>query len=185
MMHIANTADDHRKIQGVLMHRCSVFPDERGSFCEVFRSSWPEKANYHSQIQLNLSRTAAGSLRGLHFHRRQSDWWIQVRGTIQAALADLRLSSPTFGETMVFTFADSDNTCLFVPPGVAHGFLALTDVDLLYAVDRYYDGSDEQGVTWDDPSLAIPWKNAAPVLSQRDRTNHTIEYLRRNGLLPE
>jgi dTDP-4-dehydrorhamnose 3,5-epimerase len=60
---------------------------------------------------------------------------------------------------------------LFIPVGVAHGFLARTDATLLYLVDNYYNGSDEHGIAWNDPDLAIPWGVDSPVLSDRDRAN--------------
>ena len=64
-----------------------------------------------------------------------------------------------------------DPSILLVPPGVAHGFLALEDLDLIYLVDREYDGSDEFGIAWDDVTLAIPWATGTPELSDRDRAN--------------
>jgi dTDP-4-dehydrorhamnose 3,5-epimerase len=60
---------------------------------------------------------------------------------------------------------------LFIPPGVAHGFLAVTDLTLGYLVDRYFDGSDEWGIAWNDPELGIDWPATDPVLSERDRNN--------------
>ncbi len=70
------------------------------------------------------------------------------------------------------------------PAGVAHGFLALSDMTLIYAVDRYYDGTDEQGVAWNDHTLAIPWESASPIISERDRRNPDVEQLRLSGGLP-
>ncbi len=180
-----NIASDDTEIQGVLLGNVGVFPDERGSFSEVFRSSWFPRCNYPGETQLNLSRTVKGALRGLHFHRTQHDWWIPLQGEFQAALADLRRSSPTFGRTMVFRMSGEDTRCVLIPPGVAHGFLALGSAALLYAVDRYYDGSDEQGVAWDDGKLAIPWLKTEPILSERDRINPSLEELERQGLLPD
>ncbi len=173
------------KIHGVEFRQCKTFPDSRGSFTEVFRSEWPQGVHYGDRIQLNLSRSVKGSMRGLHFHRRQSDWWIPVAGTLQIALADLRIGSPTFLKTQLITLNSSDSICILIPPGVAHGFLVLDDVSLIYAVNRYYDGSDEQGVAWNDPDLNIAWEEPDPVRSDRDRSNPTVKDLRREGLLPE
>ena len=64
-----------------------------------------------------------------------------------------------------------DDGGLYIPPGVAHGFAALTDVTLVYLLDRYFDGSDEYGVAWDDPEIAADWGIMNPVLSARDRAN--------------
>lgn len=173
------------KIHGVGFRQCRTFPDSRGSFTEVFRSEWPQGVHYGDEIQLNLSRSTGGSMRGLHFHHRQSDWWIPVSGSLQIALADLRTGSPTFLETLSVKLSSSDSICLLIPPGVAHGFLALEDISLIYAVNRYYDGADEQGVAWDDPDLNIRWAVSDPVRSDRDRSNPTVKELQSEGLLPQ
>lgn len=65
---------------------------------------------------------------------------------------------------------------LYIPPGVAHGYLALTDAHLVYLVTQEYDGSDEWGIRWDDPSVAIPWMNDDPILSARDRSNPFLDW---------
>jgi dTDP-4-dehydrorhamnose 3,5-epimerase len=65
---------------------------------------------------------------------------------------------------------------LYIPPGVAHGFLALTDVDLIYWVSEEYDGTDEFGVAWNDPTLAVPWGIDQPILSRRDRENPELRW---------
>ncbi len=172
------------KIHGVEFRECKTFPDSRGSFTEVFRSEWPQDVHYGDQIQLNLSRSNKSAMRGLHFHHNQSDWWIPVSGTLQIALADLRTGSPTYMETQSLELRSSDSVCLLIPPGVAHGFLALEDICLIYAVNRYYDGADEQGVAWNDSDLAINWKIGDPVRSDRDRSNPTVRELQGQGLLP-
>ncbi len=172
------------KIIGVSFKKCKVFPDSRGSFTEVFRSGWPS-VSYSDEIQLNLSRSIKGSIRGLHFHHKQSDWWIPISGRMQIALADLRKNSPTFLQTVSIKLDSSDGICVLVPPGVAHGFQALTDITLLYAVNRYYDGSDEQGVAWNDSQLAIPWESTNPICSDRDNSNPTVSDLTKSGKLPD
>ncbi|MCK5133587.1 MAG: dTDP-4-dehydrorhamnose 3,5-epimerase family protein [Candidatus Sabulitectum sp.] len=180
-----NIAQFAGKIHGVEFRQCRTLPDSRGSFTEVFRSEWPQGVHYGDEIQLNLSRSNGGSMRGLHFHHRQSDWWIPVSGSLQIALADLRTGSPTFLETLSVKLSSNDSICLLIPPGVAHGFLALEDISLIYAVNRYYDGVDEQGVAWDDPDLNILWAVSDPVRSDRDRSNPTVKELQSEGLLPQ
>lgn len=180
-----NIAQFAGKIHGVEFRQCRTFPDSRGSFTEVFRSEWPEGVHYGDEIQLNLSRSMKGSIRGLHFHHRQSDWWIPVSGTLQIVLADLRIDSPTFMNTVTVKLSSSESICLLIPPGVAHGFLALDDISLIYAVNRYYDGGDEQGVAWNDPDLNIRWDISDPVLSSRDMNNPSVKDLQSDGLLPE
>ncbi len=179
-----NIAQFSQKIHGVEFRECKTFPDSRGSFTEVFRSEWPQGVHYGDQIQLNLSRSIKGAMRGLHFHHKQSDWWIPVSGTLQVALADLRTGSPTFLQTLSIKLSGSDSLCILIPPGVAHGFLALEDISLIYAVNRYYDGGDEQGVAWNDPDLNIQWDVSDPIRSDRDRNNPTVKDLQKAELLP-
>jgi len=86
-------------------------------------------------------------------------------------LADLRASSPTYGVSEVLEIGDHNQVGLFIPVGVAHGFLTLTDATVTYLVDQYYNGSDELGVAWNDPTLAVPWGVVDPILSARDQQN--------------
>jgi dTDP-4-dehydrorhamnose 3,5-epimerase len=126
-------------------------------------------------VQSNLSRSRAGVVRGLHFHRRQSDYWCYLEGTAFVALVDLRAGSPTEGSAWWETFdADSGLRGLYVPPGVAHGFAAVTDVALQYLVSEPFTGDDEFGFAWNDPDAAIPWPIADPVLSERDASNPSL-----------
>ncbi|HAJ36429.1 MAG TPA: dTDP-4-dehydrorhamnose 3,5-epimerase [Chloroflexi bacterium] len=157
-------------IDGVKIVRLKAFSDERGRFLETFRKDWfPERS--WEIVQTNRSDSRAGVLRGLHYHFRQVDYWYVPHGRIRVGLADLRRASPTVGASQVIEIGDGLDLGVFIPPGVAHGFYALTDATLTYLVDNYYDGTDEFGVAWDDPELAVPWDAAAPVLSGRDRAN--------------
>jgi dTDP-4-dehydrorhamnose 3,5-epimerase len=71
---------------------------------------------------------------------------------------------------------------VYIPPGVAHGFAALSDVTITYLVDGYYNPADELGVAWDDPAVAADWGVSAPVLSDRDRSNPLRSALPANRL---
>jgi dTDP-4-dehydrorhamnose 3,5-epimerase len=71
---------------------------------------------------------------------------------------------------------------LFIPRGVAHGFVAVTDVLLAYVVDNYYDHSDEHGIAWDDPDLALAWGIEQPLISSRDRRNPRLAEVRPDDL---
>lgn len=160
-------------IPGVKLVKLRAFGDDRGQFMEIFRKEWlPERT--WAIIQGNRSDSTPGVLRGLHFHHRQVDYWHVTHGSIRVALADLRRSSPAFGATETLELSASEPTGLFIPIGVAHGFLTLTAATLTYIVDNYYDGADELGVAWDDPKLAIDWGHAAPVLSPRDQANRRL-----------
>jgi dTDP-4-dehydrorhamnose 3,5-epimerase len=86
-------------------------------------------------------------------------------------LHDLREGSPTEGATLALPLVDDEGRGVFIPPGVAHGFSALTDLTLTYLVDQYYNPADELGVAWDDPEIGADWGVTDPVLSARDRSN--------------
>ena len=121
-------------------------------------------------LQANLSVSAPGVLRGMHFHRRQWDVWVPLEGTAFIALTDLRTGSPVQGQSRTEVVdAAAGLRALVVSPGVAHGFCALGPVELLYLVTAEYDGTDEHGFRWDDPDAGIDWPLASPVLSPRDR----------------
>jgi dTDP-4-dehydrorhamnose 3,5-epimerase len=148
----------------------NVFADERGEFMETFRKEWFPDRSWEI-IQSNRSHSAPGVLRGLHYHHRQVDYWQVLGGSIRVALADLRSWSPTYLATQVLELDALTPSALYIPVGVAHGFYAKTAATLLYLVDNYYDSTDELGVAWNDPSLAIAWEVENPLLSARDLKN--------------
>lgn len=159
-------------IHGVYTVPIRAFADERGRFMETFRREWFPSVSW-DKIQTNRSESKAGVLRGLHFHFHQIDYWYVLHGRIRVGLADLRPNSPTFMQTATIHMGEDDNIGLFIPIGVAHGFVALTDCILTYMVNNYYDGgTDERGVAWDDPDLGVDWGiNFVPLLSPRDAQN--------------
>ena len=108
---------------------------------------------------------------GLHFHLHQADYWYALRGRARVVLHDLRVGSRTDGATEVIDLDGDVDQGIYIPPGVAHGFAALTDILLTYLVDNYYDASDEHGLAWDDPAVGADWGVTDPILSARDQGN--------------
>lgn len=162
--------EDFAPIYGVKIARLTARTDERGQFIETFRQEWfPERT--WERVQTNRSDSKAGVLRGLHYHHCQVDYWYVPFGTIRVGLADLRPGSPSYMQSAVLELGEAEPMGVFIPIGVAHGFLALTDATLTYLVDNYYDNSDENGVAWNDPQLQVPWGVDEPVLSGRDQQN--------------
>jgi dTDP-4-dehydrorhamnose 3,5-epimerase len=159
-------------IAGVRLIDLQIREDLRGSFLELYRQSWIEAGG--GAVQANLSRSSPGVLRGMHFHRRQWDYWCPVAGQAFIALADLRDGSPTRGEIMTLGVSGDEPRGLFIPPGVAHGFYAETEFVMVYLVDAYFDGADEHSVAWDDPDLGITWPTVDPILSDRDKGNPSL-----------
>lgn len=167
----ASPIQELSQIAGVYIVPIRVFADERGRFMETFRREWFPWINWDKQ-QGNRSDSKAGVLRGLHYHLRQIDYWYVTDGTIRVGLADLRRSSPTFRATHTLEITPENPIGLFIPSGVAHGFVALTDASLTYLVNQYYDGGeDERGVAWNDPDLNLDWGIEAPIVSARDAAN--------------
>jgi dTDP-4-dehydrorhamnose 3,5-epimerase len=159
-----------------------VFADARGRFMETFRTEWfPDRT--WNVVQSNRSQSAAGVLRGLHYHHHQVDYWQVLEGRIRVALADLRPNSPTYRATQLIELDALEPVGLFIPTGVAHGFYAVTHATLQYLVDNYYTGGDELGVAWNDPELAIDWGVDAPLLSERDAKNPSLRDIP-SALLP-
>jgi dTDP-4-dehydrorhamnose 3,5-epimerase len=156
-------------IDDVVIVRPDVHGDQRGRFVETYRRSW--FPNGREMVQGNRSEKQAGALVGLHFHRYQADYWYLLRGRARVVLHDLRLGSKTDGATEVIELDEDVDQGIYIPPGVAHGFAAITDILLTYLVDNYYNPDDELGLAWDDPAVAADWGVSQPILSGRDQNN--------------
>jgi dTDP-4-dehydrorhamnose 3,5-epimerase len=161
-------------IAGARRVRLTAHADDRGSLTETYRRDWVRGGR--EAVQANLSWSRPGVLRGLHWHRRQSDYWCVLSGVAHVRLVDLREGSPTrLAVERVRIDAAEERIALAIPAGVAHGFFAETEVLLQYLVDAPYTGDDEFGLAWDDPAVDTAWPTADPVLSERDRANPTLE----------
>lgn len=112
-------------------------------------------------------------LRGLHYQRdpkAQGKLISVFKGGIWDVAVDIRKSSPTFLKWISAEINDQNHAMLYIPPGFAHGFVALTeDVHLLYKCTNEYDPQADSGIRWDDPDIAISWPVNSPVLSEKDR----------------
>ena len=164
-------------IDGVFVVQPDIHGDERGIFIETYRRNWFPGGR--EMIQGNRGDRRTGAIVGLHYHLHQADYWYVPFGRARVVLHDLRLGGPTDGATLTIDLgsepgtlgADHDHRGVYIPPGVAHGFSALTDMTITYLVDGYYNPADELGVAWDDPDIAADWGVTDPVVSQRDQTN--------------
>ena len=153
-------------IDGAVTFSPQVFGDSRGSFCEAFRASWLNPPR--GMVQWNVSRSTAGVVRGLHYHRLQSDFWFVPAGRIQVALVDVRTKSPTHKKALCLELNGEKPKGLIIPPGVLHGYAIVEAATVMYLVDVEYTGGDEYGVRWNDPALGLPaqWYDfPSPTLS--------------------
>lgn len=166
-MHIQETS-----IQGLLLLRPSLFRDRRGYFLESYREMWLEQAGLNVRfVQDNQSFSQKGVLRGLHMQLPpyEQDKLVGVMyGRVLDVVVDLRPNSPTFGRWEAFELDACQHHRLFVPRGLAHGFLALEDSVFFYKCSQYYHPESETGLLWNDPSLAIMWGIEEPIVSEKD-----------------
>jgi dTDP-4-dehydrorhamnose 3,5-epimerase len=162
-------------IAHVLIVEPDVHGDARGRFIETYRRSWFPLGR--EMVQGNRSDKQSGAVVGLHYHLHQADYWLVPRGRARVVLHDLREGSPTDRATQTLEIGEDDSRGVFIPPGVAHGFAAMTDLTITYMVDSYYNPEDELGVAWDDPEIGADWGVPDPILSPRDQSNPRRSHL--------
>jgi dTDP-4-dehydrorhamnose 3,5-epimerase len=161
------------KLDGVVLIEPQVHGDERGFMLESFsREAWAELGVGVEFVQHNHSRSAKGTLRGIHFQTEpgQAKLVRCARGEILDVAVDLRRGSPTYTQWEAHLLDDVRHRQLFVPVGFGHGFAVLSDVaDVTYLVSSLYDPATEKGIAWDDPEVGVDWRVAEPLLSERDK----------------
>ena len=181
------------RLPGVRFGAIARHADSRGAFRELWRaSSFPALTAEETGspagsqprfVQVNQSSSAAGVLRGLHYHRRQLDYWVVGMGRALIALVDVRPVVAGTGVAAVETRELAADDWVVIPAGVAHGFLALESLELVYLVTNEFDGQDELGFAWNDPAVGVPWPrveatpDGRPILSERDRSNPSLAEL--------
>lgn len=173
-------------IEGVLILEPRVFGDARGFFMESFNAKTFNELVGHEVnfVQDNHSRSAKGVLRGLHFQKAPHAQGKLVRVTAGAVFdvaVDIRKDSPTFGRWVGVELSADNHRQFWIPPGLAHGFLVLSDsADFLYKTTDYYAPQAEGALRWDDPDLAITWPDIgmAPQLSAKDAVAGSLRDLR-------
>lgn len=162
-------------IPGVRILPLTSHADRRGTFTEVFRESWVGRPHF---VQWNAVTSRAGTLRGVHAHRRHADYLIVVSGHMWLGLADLRPDADAGGAKALISLDASTPQAVVIPTGVAHGFLFSRDSMHLYAVSEYHSEADEFGCRWNDPELALPWPVAPVHVSERDQQLPDLTALR-------
>jgi len=159
----------------VLVIEPRVFGDDRGFFLESWNARSFAEAGIDARfVQDNHSRSAAGVLRGLHYQLVQPQGKLVrvVAGRAFDVAVDMRRSSPDFGRSAGVELSADNKRMLWVPPGFAHGFLALEDgTDFLYKCTDFYAPEHERSLLWSDPALGINWPLegiGAPILTAKD-----------------
>ncbi|KOU17520.1 dTDP-4-dehydrorhamnose 3,5-epimerase [Streptomyces sp. XY593] len=165
--------------------------DPRGLFTEWYRFDRLAEVVGHplNLAQANLSVSAAGVVRGIHFAdvpRGQAKYVTCVRGAVLDVIVDLRVGSPTFGKWEGVRLDDVDRRAVYIPEGLGHGFCALTDdATLSYLCSETYNPTGEHSVHPLDPDLGIEWPADVPQLSARDEAAPSLAEAIATGLLPD
>lgn len=162
-------------IADVLLIEPKVFGDARGFFFESFNQRAFDQATglEVTFVQDNHSKSARNVLRGLHYQVKNPQGKLVrvVAGEVFDVAVDIRPSSPTFGQWVGEILSADNSRQLWVPPGLAHGFIVLSEsAEFLYKTTDYYAPEHERCIAWNDPKLAIQWPqcDGAPLLSAKD-----------------
>jgi dTDP-4-dehydrorhamnose 3,5-epimerase len=168
-------------IADVLLLEPKVFGDKRGFFFESFNARVFKEATGLDVtfVQDNHSKSARHVLRGLHYQTQQAQGKLVrvVAGEVFDVVADIRPESPTYGKWIGETLSAQNQRQLWVPPGLAHGFLVLSEsAEFLYKTTDYYAPQYEQCIAWNDSTLSIDWplQGATPSLSAKDALGHAF-----------
>lgn len=170
-------------LRDVLVVEPDPIEDERGWFVRVFAADAYHDAgiDHALLVQENQSRSRRRTIRGLHTRSRLDEAKLVrcASGRVHDVVVDLRPWSPTFLEWDSFELDDRDHRQVYVPPGCAHGFQAVSEpADVCYRVSAYYDPSLDVSIAWNDAELAIPWPLDDPILSERDRQAAPLREIR-------
>ena len=164
------------RLPGVMVVDVEPHADDRGSFARLqCPDEFASAGRAFSPVQTSLSRNpAAGTLRGLHYQPEpfaEAKLVRTVRGRMFDVAVDLRPDSATFRQWVGQELSADNARALFIPEGVAHGFLTLEpDTDVLYQISPKFQPGHEAGVRWDDPAFAIAWPARPTLISERDAT---------------
>ena len=163
------------KINGVFLIKPQVFNDNRGHFFVFFNSKkFNEATGLDVQfVQDNQSLSSKNVLRGLHFQHppfAQAKLVSVIKGEVLDVVVDIRKESDTYGEYIAENLNEENHHQLFIPEGMAHGFLTLKDDTIFsYKCSNYYDKGSEDGIIWNDSNLKIDWKIKNPLVSEKDQ----------------
>jgi dTDP-4-dehydrorhamnose 3,5-epimerase len=163
------------RLPEVVLIKPRVFGDERGFFFETWQErSFAQAGIGTAFVQDNHSHSTKYTLRGLHFQIQQPQGKLVrvTRGAVFDVAVDIRRSSPRFGQWVGHTLSEANRHFLWVPPGFAHGYLALSDqVDFLYKCTDFYAPEHERTIRWDDADIGVQWplpQGVAPITSAKD-----------------
>jgi len=161
------------QLPGVIECLPTKYFDERGHFYESYnQNSFSANGISENFVQDNYSFSISGVVRGLHFQKDPHAQGKLVRcmtGQVIDVIVDLRKSSPTFGQHEKYELDSDKGNMLYVPPGFAHGFIALEETIFVYKCTDFWNKGAESGIRWNDPTLCIDWAHDHPIISDKDQ----------------
>lgn len=159
-------------IPGVVVVEPTVYRDDRGFFLETYHADGYRGGGIDVEfVQDNHSRSARGTLRGLHAQNPHAQGKLVrvIEGEIFDVAVDARRGSPAYGKYTGVVLSAENFRQLYVPPGLLHGFLVTSEIaQVEYKCTDFYHPETELCVAWNDPDLAIPWPTETPTLSAKD-----------------
>ena len=171
-------------IDGVLVLEPKVFGDARGFFFESFNARDFAQATGLNEtfVQDNHSKSAKGVLRGLHYQTQHAQGKLVrvTQGAVFDVVVDIRKGSPTFGKWFGSELSAENNKQLWIPAGLAHGFLVTSEsAEFLYKTTDYYHPEFERSLLWNDPTVGVAWPlhllQGAPQLAAKDANAQSWE----------
>ncbi len=171
-------------IDGLIMVQSKQYQDDRGTFYESFRKDiFASNGINEDFVQENISISKKNVIRGLHFQKdpnAQGKLIKVIKGRIYDVIVDLRKESPTYKKWLGLQLSENDGKWIYIPAGMAHGFLAKEDnTMIIYKCTKYYDSNSEDGIIWNDKDLNVLWgideKDA--IISDKDKNNKSINQI--------
>jgi len=163
---------ENTSLDGVKIVTPRIFEDDRGYFFESYKTSVFEKHGLPTNfVQDNEVKSVKGVLRGLHYqlNRPQGKLVRVVSGSILDVAVDIRIGSPTFGQSEIVHLTVENRKMLFIPEGFAHGYLVTSDEAIVtYKCTDIYDPNDQFGIIWNDETIGMDWGYKSPILSEKD-----------------
>ena len=160
-------------IEGLLVIKPKIFGDDRGHFFESWsKESFAENGLNLNFVQDNQSLSSKGVLRGLHFQNppfAQGKLVRVIKGVVLDVVVDIRKESSTYGQHFSIELNGENKTIFWIPPGFAHGFIALEDDTIFtYKCTEVYNSASEEALLWSDKDLNIDWRAINPLVSDKD-----------------
>ncbi len=161
------------EIPDIILIEPKIFKDARGFFMETYKySEFRKNGIEYEFVQDNHSKSKKGVLRGLHYQLKpmeQGKLVRCIRGRIWDVAVDIRKGSPWYKKWVAIELSEENKLMLWVPPGFAHGFVALEDnTEVVYKVTKEYAPELDRGIIWNDPDIGIEWPIENPILSEKD-----------------